>query len=50
MQQFIPQVETNLKGKGLDVPSVNISNDNVQYHVKHKLDFDESKPSIYIKC
>jgi hypothetical protein len=43
MEQFIPQVETNLKSNGLDVLLVSILNDNVQRHVKHKLDFDESK-------
>jgi hypothetical protein len=42
-QQFIPQMETNLKGEGLVVPLAIIHNDNVQCTMRHKLDFDESK-------
>ncbi len=39
IQQFIPQVETSLKGKALFTPSIIIPNDNVQQSVKRKLDF-----------
>jgi hypothetical protein len=46
IQQFIPQAKISLKGKALVVPSIIIPNDNVQWSVKHKFDFVESK-SIY---
>jgi hypothetical protein len=43
IQQFIPQVETTLKGEALFAPSIIIPIDNVQWNVKHKLDFTETK-------
>jgi hypothetical protein len=38
IQQFITQVETNLKGEGLVVSLATIPNDNVQCSVKCKFD------------
>ncbi len=43
IQQFIPQMETSLKGECLVTPSTIILNDNVHTSVKHKFDFDVSK-------
>jgi hypothetical protein len=43
IQQFIPQMETSLKGEAFIAPLMIIPNDNVQWNVKHKLDFVESK-------
>jgi flagellar biosynthesis/type III secretory pathway M-ring protein FliF/YscJ len=43
IEQFISQVETSLKGKTFVTLSTIISNDNVQWSVKFKLDFVESK-------
>jgi hypothetical protein len=39
IQQFIPQMETNLKGKGLITPLAIIPTNNVQHSVKCKFDF-----------
>jgi hypothetical protein len=46
IQNFIPQAETSLKGEAFVVPPTIIPNDNVQWSVKCKFDFVESK-SIY---
>jgi hypothetical protein len=46
IQQFIPQAKTSLKGEAFIVFSTLILNDNVQWSLKCKLDFVESK-SIY---
>jgi hypothetical protein len=43
IQQFIPQPKTSLKGETLLAPSTIIPNDNVQWSVKRKFDFVESK-------
>jgi hypothetical protein len=43
IQQFIPQMKTSLKSKGLVVPLAIIHSDSFYCHVKRKLDFDESK-------
>jgi hypothetical protein len=43
IQQFIAQVETSLKGEAFIAPSTIIPYDNVQWSVKCKLDFVESK-------
>jgi len=43
IQQFIPQAKTNLKGEYLVTPLTIIPNDNVQWNVKHKLQFVKSK-------
>jgi hypothetical protein len=43
IQQFIPQVETSLKGETFVAPSTIIPNDSVQWSVKRKLDCLESK-------
>jgi hypothetical protein len=43
IQQFIPQVETSLKGEAFVTPLTIIPNDNVQRSVQCKLDFVESK-------
>jgi hypothetical protein len=43
IQEFIPQVETSLKGETFIATSTIIPNDNVQWNLKHKLDFVESK-------
>jgi hypothetical protein len=43
IQQFIPQEKPNLKGEFFVFPLTNIPNDNVQWGVKRKLDFVESK-------
>jgi hypothetical protein len=43
IQQFIPQVKIGLKGKTFVTPLTIIPNDNVQWNVKCKLDFVESK-------
>jgi hypothetical protein len=40
IQQFIPQMETNLKGEGLITPLVIIPTNNVQHNVKRKFDFN----------
>jgi hypothetical protein len=56
IQQFIPQMKTSLKSKGLVVLLAIIFNDNVYCRVKRKLDFDESKliyeqkPSQTLSC
>jgi hypothetical protein len=43
IQQLISQTETSLKGEAFIAPSMIIPNDNVQWNVKRKLDFVESK-------
>jgi hypothetical protein len=43
IQQFIPQVKTSLKGETFVTLSIIILNYNVQWSVKRKLDFVESK-------
>jgi hypothetical protein len=43
IQQFIPKVKTSLKGEAFIAPLTIIPNDNVQWNVKCKLDFVESK-------
>jgi len=43
IQQFIPQVKIGLEGKTFITPLTIIPNDNVQWSVKCKLDFVESK-------
>jgi hypothetical protein len=43
IQQFIPQAKTSLKGEAFIALSTIILNDNVQWSVKRKLDFVESK-------
>jgi len=43
IQQFIPKAETSLKGKAFIAPLTIILNDNVQWNVKCKFDFVESK-------
>jgi hypothetical protein len=40
IQQFIAQVETNLKSEGLIIPLVIIPINNVQRNVNHKFDFN----------
>jgi len=46
IQQFIPQMETSLKGECLVTPSTIILNDNVHTSVTHKFDFDVSKSNL----
>jgi hypothetical protein len=46
IQQFISQAEIGLKGEAFIAPSIIIPNDNVQWSVKHKLDFVESKSNF----
>jgi hypothetical protein len=43
IQQFISQVKIGLKGEAFIAPLTIIPNDNVQWSVKRKLDFVESK-------
>jgi len=45
-QQFIPQMETTLKGECLVTSLTIIPNDNVHTSVKQKFDFDESKSNF----